>query len=102
MIKIAKRYIGLKDFYLLYQMLKQKEFTINLGTMGIHFQIKGGYVEVSIVALGQDFGKIVYLTKENLIKKEKVIVEKIVKVKPKKKTVEYHNDDNKVEEEDLF
>lgn len=100
MIKLITRFVGFKDFYLLYQLLKQKEFTINMGSMGVRFEQKKGVVEISIVALGKDYGKQVYLTKENIIKKEKVIIEK--KIKPKKKITVEHNDDSVVQEEDLF
>jgi len=90
--------MGVKNFYMMYQLLKQKEFIINMGTLGVMFSKVGEWqVEISIVALGKDFGNTTYLTQENIIKKEKVVVEKLIKP-----TTEMHEDIGTVEEEDLF
>jgi len=98
MIKLISRMMGVKNFYMMYQLLKQKEFIINMGTLGVMFSKVGEWqVEISIVALGKDFGNTTYLTQENIIKKEKVVVEKLIKP-----TTEMHEDIGTVEEEDLF
>ncbi len=96
MIKLFKKFIGFRDFMKIYQVLKLDVFVLNLGTMGVRFEKRNGYVEVAIVALGKEHDE-VFLTKEAMIKKEKVIVEKIVKPK-----VEVLEDKGESTEEGLF
>lgn len=98
MIVLTQKFINSKTFYQMYKLLKNEEFIINMGSLGIRFTKKGAFMFcIEIVALGKDFGDMTYLTKEQLIKKETVIKEVA-----KKEKVTYHQEVEEVGKEDLF
>jgi hypothetical protein len=97
MIKLTGKIIHTSKYFLLFQLLKKQEFIINLGSLGVRFEkISTWNYEISIVALGKDFGDNLYLTAEQLVRLEKR------KETPKKPEATHHEDEGSVVEEDLF
>jgi len=60
MLKLTSRMTNTTMFYKLYKVLKSRQFLINLGTLGVLFEVEHPHVEVSIVALGEDYDKDIF------------------------------------------